>query len=113
MRVSITGFMRNMLRPGCAEQVAEFLGNLKELRDAPSKHAEFFDLYVFGDDTEYRKRAAQPAEPAPSAITRQVIMDAIAQADGVAGGPGYASSSQIADAILAVVRSQQQERGRT
>jgi len=55
MKVNITGFMRNMLRPNCGEMVAEFLGNLKELRNDPSKHNEFFDLYVFSDDSEYRK----------------------------------------------------------
>ncbi len=54
MRVNITGFMRNMLRPRCGEMVAEFLGHLKELRNEPAKHAEFFNLYVFSDDTEYR-----------------------------------------------------------
>jgi hypothetical protein len=34
--------------------VAEFLGHLKELRNDSSRHAEFFDLYVFGDDAQWR-----------------------------------------------------------
>lgn len=60
MKTSITGFMRNMMRPGTSEMVAEFLGHLKELRDAPSRHQEFFDLYIFSDDTEYRKKLIAP-----------------------------------------------------
>lgn len=67
MRVNITGFMRNMMRPGGGEMIAEFLGHLKELRNTPSRHGEFFDLYIFSDDTEYRTaKAAEGPQPAPN-----------------------------------------------
>lgn len=71
MKVNITGFMRNMLRPRCGEMVAEFLGHLKELRNDSSKHGEFFDLYIFGDDTEYR--AAKLDESVPKSLNKQMV----------------------------------------
>ena len=55
-----------MLRPRCSEMVAEFLGHLKELRNDSSRHAEFFDLYVFSDDTQWR--ASKPVEPPANSV---------------------------------------------
>jgi hypothetical protein len=64
MKCNINGFMRNISRQGTEELQQEFLDNLKELRDRPEKHGEFFDLYLFRDDKEWRaaKTAEQPAK---------------------------------------------------
>jgi hypothetical protein len=59
MRINLNGFMRNITIPQYKEMVVEFLSNVKELRDNPSKHNEFFDLYVFSDDKEYRAAKEQ------------------------------------------------------
>ena len=63
MKCNIVGFMRNISRPGTEELQQELLDNLKELRDHPEKHGEFFDLYLFRDDNEWRaaKSVEQPA----------------------------------------------------
>lgn len=53
MKCNIKGFLRNICQRGTEELQEEFLDNLKELRDHPEKHREFFDLYIFDDHKEY------------------------------------------------------------
>jgi hypothetical protein len=65
MMVSLEGFMRNISRNGINPVVQEFIDNLRELRDHPERHGAFFGLYVFRDDDEWKRRAAQAAEVRP------------------------------------------------
>lgn len=54
-----TGFLKNITKPRCYTLADELLENLKELRDNPEKHKEFFDLYIFSDDESYRTTLSQ------------------------------------------------------
>lgn len=63
MRVSISGLCRNAARdPGYKFALGELCDHLKLLRDDPSRHSEFFDLYVFDDDAEYRAKLAEAGQ---------------------------------------------------
>ena len=53
MMVSISGILRaGTKNKGSRYMLQEFYNNLKALRDDPTKHKEFFDLYVFGDGND-------------------------------------------------------------
>jgi hypothetical protein len=54
MKINIATFINSIARTECRELAFEFLRHIKELRDCPSKHKEFFNLYVFGDDEKWR-----------------------------------------------------------
>ena len=100
MKVNITGFMRNMLRPNCREMVAEFLGHLKELRNEPAKHGEFFDLYVFGDDAEYRNsKSKESPEPAANSAYAKCAEEIMRSISGRSGIDLYQYSSDITKEI--------------
>lgn len=77
MKVCLHGMMRNSARgKGGLAMLMELCDNLKELRDDPGKHADFFALYLFPDDADYQKRATKAAKPVPAAtpLTKGVTM---------------------------------------
>lgn len=60
VRVSLSGLLKNAARePGYKYSLGELCEHLKMLRDDPGRHSEFFDLYVFGDDSEWRAKLAE------------------------------------------------------
>ena len=63
MKVSISGLLRNAaLDPGYKYSLGELCEHLKLLRDQPERHSEFFALYVFGDDSEYRAKLVEAGQ---------------------------------------------------
>lgn len=68
MKVSISGLCRNAARDSAYKfALSELCKHLKELRDDPSRHSEFFALYVFGDDAGYRAKLSEAGQqPATS-----------------------------------------------
>ena len=71
MKVSLDGLCENASRHnGYRFSLCELRDNLRELRDHPEQHAEFFALYTFRDDTEYQKRRAERAEAGQQPVTQ-------------------------------------------
>ena len=63
MKVSISGLLRNAARdPGYKYSLGELCEHLQMLRDQPERHSEFFALYVFSDDSEYRAKLVEAGQ---------------------------------------------------
>jgi len=63
MKVSISGLCRNAAHSsGYKFALMELCEHLKQLRDQPERHSEFFELYVFSDDAEYRAKLAEAGQ---------------------------------------------------
>jgi hypothetical protein len=76
VKVSLSGLLRNAARdPGYKFSLGELCDHLKMLRDQPERHSEFFDLYVFSDDSEYRAKLVEAGQQ--SAAPCNSVKDAI------------------------------------
>lgn len=72
MKVSISGLLRNAARdPGYKYSLGELCEHLKLLRDQPERHSEFFALYVFSDDSEYRAKLVEAGQQSGEAPVQQ------------------------------------------
>ena len=73
MKVSISGLLRNAARDaGYKFALGELCDHLRMLRDQPGRHSEFFALYVFSDDADYRAKLVEAGQqPATATVQHE------------------------------------------